>query len=323
MKVERLISEREGDWRELARLLDSARGRAARLPAPDVLRLGALYRGAAADLAAVRRQAPHDPLVDRLGALVLRGRQALYAERSRRGAVPEFFGRTYWVRVAERPAVLGLAWLLLLVPAVVAAAWALTDPGAALGIVPGEFRQAVEPVGDTGMSTTESAAFSSAVLTNNLQVTFMGFAAGIAFGLGTAAVLAYNGTVLGVIVGGAIEAGNGAGIVEFVAAHGIIELSCIAVTAAAGLRLGFAIVAPGPRARSAALASEARDAVAIILGTVPWVVLAGLIEGFVTRAGFGLGPGLALGLAVGGAYWGLVFWRGRPGYSRARALART
>jgi uncharacterized membrane protein SpoIIM required for sporulation len=332
MKVERLISEREGDWRELDRLLGAARGRAERLPAPEILRLGALYRGAAADLALVRRRAPHDPLVDRLGGLVLRGRQALYAERSRRASLVEFFTRTYWVRVRERPGALALAWALLLVPAAIAAAWAISDPGSALGLVPGAFRQAVDPVGDTGMSASESAAFSSSVLTNNIQVTFLAFAAGLALGIGTAVVLVYNGVMLGAIVGGAVANGNTAGIVEFVTAHGIIELSCIAVAASAGLRLGYAIAAPGPLPRGVALAEEGRRAMAIVLGTVPWIVLAGIIEGFVTRAGFGLVPGIVLGVGVGATYWGLVLWRGRPqdagparesAYSRARALART
>lgn len=312
MKVDRLISEREGDWRELDRLLDSAKGRADKLAAPDVLRLGALYRGAAADLATVRRAAPNDPLVDRLGGLVLRGRQALYADPSRVDSAREFFSRTYWVRVREATLAIGLAWLLLLVPAVAGAIWALSDPGAALGLVPGEFQQAVEPVADTGMSASESAAFSSSVMTNNIQVTFMAFAAGIAFGLGTAVVLVFNGTTLGVIVGGAIDNGNTTGIIQFVVAHGIIELSCIVVAAAAGLRMGYAIAAPGPRPRGAALRDEGRKAVMIVLGTMPWLVLAGIIEGCVTRAGIPLGPAIVLGLLVGGIYWGLVFVRGRP-----------
>jgi hypothetical protein len=51
----------------------------------------------------------------------------------------------------------------------------------------------------------------------------------------------------------------------------------------------------------------------IVLGTAPWLVLAGFIEGFVTRSGFGLVPGIVLGLLVGGAYWTLVVVRGRPG----------
>jgi uncharacterized membrane protein SpoIIM required for sporulation len=313
MKVERFISEREGDWRALDELLRAGgRWRRDRRGAQDVLRLGALYRGAAADLALARRGHPGDPIVPRLESLVARARQAVYAEEPRRGSLRTFFARTYWVRVRERPLPLLLAIALLLVPAVLAALWALDDTGAAVGLVPGQFRGAVEPVGDTGMTTAQTAAFSGTVMTNNIQVTFLAFAAGLVFGLGTAFVLVYNGAVLGAVAGGAIAGGNGAEFAQFVTAHGIIELSCIAVAAAAGMRIGYAIVAPGPRARTRALAEEARLSIAIVLGTVPWVILAGIIEGFVTRAGVGLIPGLVLGVGVGAVYWALVVVRGRP-----------
>lgn len=319
MKVERFISEREGDWRELDELL--ARRPRARRGAQDVLRLGALYRGAAADLALARRSHPGDPVVARLESLVTRARQAVYAEERGGGSLRAFFGRTYWVHVRERPRVLALALALLLVPALLAAAWALADPAAAVGIVPGEFRGAVEPVGDTGMTAAESSAFSSAVMTNNIQVTFTAFAAGIVFGIGTALIVVYNGAILGAVAGGAIANGNGAAFAEFVTAHGIIELSCIAVAATAGMRLGDALIAPGPRTRGWALAEEARTSIAIIVGTVPWLVLAGLIEGFVTRAGFGLVPGIALGVGVGALFWALVVVRGRPQRGRAAVAA--
>jgi uncharacterized membrane protein SpoIIM required for sporulation len=310
MKVERFISEREGDWRELDELLRAGGRR--RRGARSVLRLGALYRGAAADLALARRGHPGDPIVPRLESLVARARQAVYAEEPRRGSLRTFFTRTYWVRVRERPLPLLLAIALLLVPAALTASWALHDTGAAVGLVPGEFQGAVKPVGDTGMTIAQTAAFSSAVMTNNIQVTLLAFAAGIFFGLGTALVVAYNGAILGAVAGGAIANGNGAAFAEFVTAHGIIELSCIAVAAAAGMRIGYAIVAPGPRPRSRALVEEARASIAIVLGTVPWVILAGIIEGFVTRSGFGLVPGLVLGVGVGAVYWSLVLVRGRP-----------
>jgi uncharacterized membrane protein SpoIIM required for sporulation len=310
MKVERFISEREGDWRELEELLRGGRG--GRRSARGVLRLGALYRGAAADLALARRGHPGDPIVARLESLVARARQAVYAEEPRRSSLRTFFARTYWVRVRERPLPLLVAIALLLVPAALTATWALDDPGAAVGLVPGQFRGAVEPIGDTGMTTAQSAAFSGAVMTNNIQVTFLAFAAGILLGLGTVFVVAYNGAILGAVAGGAIANGNGSGFAEFVTAHGVIELSCIAVAAAAGLRMGYALVAPGPRPRMRALAGEARSAIVVVLGTVPWVILAGLIEGFVTRAGFGLVPGIVLGVGVGALYWTLVLVRGRP-----------
>ncbi len=323
MKVDRFIREREDDWLALDELLRSAaRGRRARRSAADVLRIGALYRGAAADLAVVRREFPDDPVVvGHLESLVGRARHAVYAERSRRGSLRTFFARTYWVRVRERPGTLVLAVALLLVPALLAGAWALDDTGAAVGIVPGALRGAVAPAGDAGMTASQAAAFSGTVMANNIQVTFLSFAAGIAFGLGTALVLVYNGAVLGAVAGGAIANGNGATFAEFVIAHGIIELSCIVVAASAGMRVGYALVAPGPRTRSVALAREARSCIAIVLGTLPWVVLAGIIEGFVTRAGFGLAEGIVLGVAVGAVYWTLVLVRGRPAAGGAALTA--
>ncbi len=128
MNVDRFITEREDDWRELDDLLRTKRRR--RRGVPDVLRLASLYRGAAADLAVARRSHPGDPVVGRLESLVARARQAVYSEEPRRGSLRTFLGRTYWVRVRERPRPLLLAIALLVVPAVLAAAWALDRPAA-------------------------------------------------------------------------------------------------------------------------------------------------------------------------------------------------
>lgn len=319
MKDAAFLAERTPDWEELDGLLRRAKGRPERLGPEGVLRVGELYRSAAADLAVARRALPHDPARRRLEDLVARGRQAVYADERRRARPLAFLARGFWRAVSERPGTLALATALFALPALLAGVWALSDPDAALTLVPGDFRQAVEPVGDTGMSRAETAVFSSQVLTNNIQVALMAFALGITAGLGTAVILAYNGVILGVIAGGAIEAGNGTAFLEFVFAHGVLELSLICVAGAAGLRLGWALVSPGRRTRAAALVTEGRRAIAIAAGTVPWFVLAGLIEGFVTRSGFGLAGGLVVGVVAGGAFWALVALRGWPERSAAAA----
>jgi len=92
----------------------------------------------------------------------------------------------------------------------------------------------------------------------------------------------------------------------------VLELSCVVVASAAGLRMGWALVSPGRRRRrGVALAAEARVAVEIVLGTAPWLVLAGLVEGFITPRGLGLGPVIVVGVTLGAVYWALVLWRGR------------
>ncbi len=311
MTLKAFLGARGEAWKELDETLRRARGRPERLGPDGVRRLGELYRAAAADLALARRSFGAEPAVVELERLVVRARQAVYAEPARRGSGLEFIGRGYWQLVRERLPAVALATALLLLPGLAAALWALGDPGAALGLIPEDLRGAVEPVADTGMSPAESAAFSSQVLTNNIFVTVLAFALGLTLGLGTAFVLVSNGLVLGVVVGGAIEAGNGTEILQFVAAHGVLELSAIVVAGAAGLRLGSAIVTPGSLSRLDALVAEARPTVRVVLGTAPWLVLAGLVEGWVTRAGIALAPGLVIGLGLAAVYWGMVLWLGR------------
>jgi uncharacterized membrane protein SpoIIM required for sporulation len=314
MNLDRFLADRARFWGELEELVTSARRRPERLGPDRVMRLGSLYRSAAADLALARRRFPDDPVVRGLEDLVGRARHLVYDAPPRRRSLARFWARDYWRRVAERPLPLAVAAALLMAPAALAGSWALDDPGAAGGLVPEEFRSVTEPTPadeDPRLSGEEQALFASSIFTNNIRVTFLAFAGGIAAGLVTAAVVIYNGVLLGAVAGLAVGAGNGERFFRLVTAHGVLELSCIVVTAAAGLRMGWALVDPGPGTRLDALVSEARRAVEIVLGTAPWLVLAGVVEAFVTPAGLGWRPVVTVGAALGALYWALVWWRGR------------
>ena len=323
MDLRTFEAERGTGWRRLDDALREAGPRPERLGPEGVLELGTLYREAAADLAYARRRFPGDPLVARLEALVVRGRGAVYGQARRRGSLWRFLSRGYWERLAARPWALAASWLLLLVPALAAAVWAARDPGAALGIVPSELQAAANPPSEgRDYSPAEGAAFSTRVLVNNIGVTLTAFAGGILFGLGTVLALVFNGLVLGVVGGLAVDAGNGPAFLRLVSAHGPLELSCIVVGGAAGLRVGWALISPGPRRRGRALVQEARLAVELALGTAPWLVLCGFAEGFLTGPDLPLDVQVAIGVALAALFWGLVAWRGRGAHSRARALAR-
>jgi uncharacterized membrane protein SpoIIM required for sporulation len=311
MTLEGFLREREASWNELEALLSRSRGRPERLGAEGTLRLGTLYRAAAADLALARRRFPADPVRTRLERLVGRAGLAIYRRRAERQTLWSFLSRGYWRAVAERPGVLALAACLLLIPAILAAVWATDDPTAAGAFIPADFEGATDPPGDSGATSAERVVFSTELFTHNIQVTFLAFAAGIAAGIGTAIVLAFNGLILGTVAGAAIEAGNGGSFFEFVIPHGPLELSCIIVTAAAGMRMGWALVSPGEARRRDALVAEARRSVAIILGTMPWLVAAGISEAFVRSAGLDSAILLTVGLGLFLAYWTLVAVRGR------------
>jgi uncharacterized membrane protein SpoIIM required for sporulation len=283
-----------------------------RLGAEGVLELGSLYRGAAADLAYARRRFPGDPVVARLEALVTRGRAAVYGRVARRGSVREFFAHGYWRRLAERPGMVALAWALLLVPAAAGAIWGQADPGAAVGLVPGDFAAAADPPA-TGrdFGAAEGSVFATQVLVNNIQVTLIAFVGGLLFGLGTVAALAFNGLLLGVIGGLAFGAGNGEAFIRLISSHGPLEISCIVVGGVAGLRLGVALIAPGSRTRLRSLQLEAPRAVELALGTAPWLVVCGFAEGLLTGPELAVWVQVCIGLGLAGVFWGLVLWRGR------------
>lgn len=321
MTVRAFADERKARWAELRSLVGDARRRPQRLGADRVRRLGALYRSTAADLALSRRLFPGDPVVAELERLVADARHVVYAAATRRPSLRRFVTTDYWALVAGSRVALLVSALCLFAPAVLAGSWALRDPGAAGGLVPADYRAVTEPRSgaDLGLSGDEMAGFAGAIMTNNIRVTVLTFAAGVLLGLGSALVLVMNGVLLGVVAGLAFGAGNGASFVELVAAHGVLELSCIVVAGAAGLRLGWAIVEPGTATRRDAAAKQARSSVLLVLGTAPWLVVAGVVEGYVTPSGYGLGSTLAIGFALGALYWALVAWRGR-GMSEASAL---
>ncbi len=322
MNLELFLRSRESSWQKLEASVGAAKRKPHRLGPEGVLELGRLYRSASADLGMARRRWPGDPVVRRLEDLVGKARPLVYSTPERDDTLLGFFTHRYWARVVQRPGLLALAWALLLIPAALATAWAMHDPAAASGVLPEQFQEVGSgPAGGIPESAGIRSVFTTSIFTNNISVTFKAFAGGVLAGLGTAYILVYNGLILGVIAGLVFKAGSGESFVELVAAHGFLELSCIAVVAAAGLRLGVALIDPGPRPRADAFIKAAREGVEIALGTMPWLVLAGFIEGFFTPEDLGALTDVIVGLGLAGLYWGLVIVLGRrpinePGSSR-------
>lgn len=315
MNLDRFVADRRPYWDELDALLVEARGRPQRIGADKMRRLGSLYRGAAADLALARRRFPAEATVAALEDLVGRAHGVVYSTEVRRESAVRFLTHGYWRRVRERPALIAASALLLFLPMLVAGVWAWDDPGAAGALLPAQSEAVAQPRTrgtDLGLSGSERAQFAASISTNNIQVTFAAVAGGISFGLLTAGILVFNGVLIGVVVGVGTAAGNGSALVELIVPHGVLELSCIVVAGAAGLRLGWALVDPGRRPRGQALVTEGRAAIELVLGTAVWLVVAGLTEGLVTPLGIGPGPAVAVGAALGALYWALVWRQGAP-----------
>jgi uncharacterized membrane protein SpoIIM required for sporulation len=313
MKLNRFIDDRQGRWGQLEALIAAAGKRPEKLPVAEIRSLASGYRSVAADLAIARRNFPGDPLVTRLERMTLAARALVYERESRRQSLIGFLADGYWQLLWERRRALLLSTLLLLGPGIAGLLWGMSDPVAATALVPDGFLWVTEAQStNQGLGVVGLAGFSTFIMINNIRVALLAFALGITFGLGTAYLVASNGLILGVVTGLALNAGNGEVMLAAIAAHGVLELSCIVIAGAAGLSVGRALLRPAKKSRRAALTAEMSQAFRIAGGTAPWLILAGLIEGYVSRVGLGPVPTTIVGLAVGGIFWGLLVWRGQP-----------
>lgn len=318
MNLADFVSSKHSQWDELDTLVrDGGSQPARRLGSVGMRRLGGLYRSASGDLAVARRRWPTDPLVLRLERSVVQARASVYGSAKVSRAIVSFFKRDFWRSVLERPACLIAATLMLFGPAVVSGVWGAQSPQQAERFVPSQYRAIGDPshfenAQRNEVDAAESTVFASQIMTNNIRVTFLAFGGGLLLGLGTIFALLQNGMLLGVLSGLAIGAGNGRPFFELILPHGILELSCIVVGGAAGFRLASGILAPGHRPRAIALRDEAQRAVLMVVGVSLWLVVAGLVEGFITPQRVGFEIAALVGIVLGLAFWIPVVVLGRP-----------
>ncbi len=115
---------------------------------------------------------------------------------------------------------------------------------------------------------------------HNIGIAFQTFAAGLLFGLGSVFFLIFNGLIIGAISGHLTEIGYGQTFWSFVIGHGAFELTAIALAGAAGLQLGWALIAPGQLTRSESLRLAARESVQLLCGVIVFLLIAAFIEAY-------------------------------------------
>jgi len=124
---------------------------------------------------------------------------------------------------------------------------------------------------------------SSFLMTNNIRVAINAFAFGALFGVGTLLLLFHNGLfAFGGPLQVCIRHGMGFRLINFMIAHGVIELTTIFIAGGAGMLIGFAILFPGDLPRWQAVREKSKEALVLIMGCFPLLVIAGLIEGLIS-----------------------------------------
>jgi uncharacterized membrane protein SpoIIM required for sporulation len=305
--IDRFIARNRASWDALDDLVARGGKRRTGLSPAEVDELVRLYQRASSHLSHARTAYNDPALTGRLTRLVSRANGVVYGARPRaRGAIRDFFAWRFPAAVYQSGRFIAASAALLLVPAFVMGVWLATSDAAIDAAGPEAVREAyLTDDFEDYYSSQPAADFASQVTVNNIQVSLFAFAGGILLCLPSAALMVVNGAGIGVAGGLFADAGELPKFFGLILPHGLLELTAVIVAGAAGLRLGWAIVAPGDRSRSEAVGEEARQCVVIALGLVLAFVVAGLIEGFVT----GRGVSTPLRLSIGFAAWaGFVAW---------------
>lgn len=289
MPTDKFISQRKNAWQrleELMTLLDHATLR--RLRREEVRELGRIYRRTASDLAIARAESRDPRLVNYLNSLVIRAHGRIYRADAQGGkTIRRFFARDLprTFRQTWRYTVFSFAIFFLFGCLSFLATRIDPEFSELVGVSPAFRELRIETKTRWWESLNESnQEGASMIMTNNIQVTIYTFAFGAMFCIGTLFFLAYNGAHIAAVVSLTYQAGFGNDLVTFMVGHGVIELSCIFIAGGAGLLIGSALIMPGDLSRADALKTRGLEAVRLMLGVALLLVIAGVIEGFISPA---------------------------------------
>lgn len=314
--MNRFIDDRKDKWQRLEDLLELLRGASLKsLSKTEVREFGELYRRAATDLAIARAESRDPKLLNYLNSLVIRAHGKIYrAEGEGLGIVKRFFTQ-------EFPRTFRENWRYMAVAGGVFFAFAI------LGfIATANDTDFTHFVGLSGVTeeivsnnywwkslNDANQVGASFILSNNILVSFRAFAMGALLGVGAFYDIAFFGAHVGSVFGASFKLNPpfAAELGSFVVGHGVIEISTVFFCGGAGMMIGYSIINPGDLTRAQALKKKGVEAIKIVIGSACFLVIAGLIEGFISPSSLPAAVKVGVGVLSGVAMYGYLALAGR------------
>ncbi|MDZ8033299.1 stage II sporulation protein M [Nostoc sp. DedSLP04] len=285
MNIQRWIARREPNWQRLDALLRQIEKKGLKsLRAAEIRELASLYRSLAADLARARTQQIGNTLIQSLQSLTTRAYTQIYqgSRRQEWQAILEFYRWGLPSVVQKSFVYIAMATALFLLGALVAWWYSWQNPSFMPLIVPESLITKVRDEHKLWMGSivgVEPLA-SSGIAINNLSVSFGAVAGGMTGGAYTAYLMVFNGLLIGAVSTLVGQNNLAYPFWAFVFPHGSLELPAIFFAGGAGFLLAKAILFPGKYRRGDALKFYGYQAVQLVFGIVPMLIIAGAIEGF-------------------------------------------
>lgn len=285
MDVDQFIKEKRVYWKELDEISNKLQRKdTPHLSKYELQNLSTLYRTVSSDLARAKTEYNDIQLVDYLNSLLVRAYNLIYQKEpfSLRDIL-KFYQDEFPCIFRATLRYTGLATGVFLVFALIGYLFTINDPEFPPLLLHSSLIEAIErhKMWTHSINTIQPLA-SSFIMTNNISVTLTVFSLGITLGLGTFYILALNGLLLGTLSATCDLHGMTLSLWSFVLPHGVIELPCIFIAGGAGFLLGSALLIPARFPRKEMLKTKGLLAIKLIVGSLPLLVIAGIIEAFIS-----------------------------------------
>ena len=241
------------------------------------------------------------------------GYQILYSKNVRsHGSIMDFLFYGFPATLRANAIYLWISALVFVVPGVLMMVACLLNDQMIYTIMDGgsvrNFESMYDPdlrkFGRERQSATDLYMFGFYIY-NNIGISFKSFALGMFAGVGSLFIMAFNGLYIGGVAGHLTSLGYNETFYPFVIGHGSFELTAIVFSGAAGIKIGYSMLAPGEHTRLRSLQIAASDAIKIIYGSTAMLLIAAFIEAFWSSSST---LPIAVKLGVGAFLWFFVIY---------------
>jgi uncharacterized membrane protein SpoIIM required for sporulation len=281
------IEKRKANWKRLEEMIGRVHGKRdlRNLSRGEVRELGRLYRRTASDLAIVRVESRDQRLINYLNNLVIRAHGEIYRTQSKGAQAIFNFYRYEFPLIFRRTFPYTLAVFLIFIALFLFSFIATyrNDDFADFAHLGSETVQMIkENRMWTDVLNKIAPVGAAGIMANNIGVGFITFAYSILPLVGTMIALTPTALQLGAVNALVVKYQMKLKLWSFIAGHGVLELTAIFIAGGAGLMIGMALLVPGERTRREALLERGATAIRLLAGCVPLLVIAGMIEAFIS-----------------------------------------
>lgn len=284
MKESDFVNRYSTDWENLNAMTIKIESHGInKLSSTEVREFLRLFRSCSRNLAYIRTHYPESSIVNQLNSLLAKSHNMTYAvKKFNPSGVLQYIKKGFPEYLKEDRIFVILSFGIFLTGFLLSMILTMADTSNARYFLP---EMMIKGVGNTNAGTANQWNYplmSGQIMANNITVSLKAFVYGITLGIGTVYILFANGLILGSLTALIYAGGNPLVYWSLILPHGVIELTAIFISGAAGLILGYRMLIPGKYSRRHSFVCGAKQAVSLIFGVILMLAAAAVIEGFFT-----------------------------------------